>query len=166
MRMYLVAVVSGVVGVAVSAAAVWLAARAWDSLDQLWSFTGILFPVLAVWGGCALAGYVNPAFQDLPADGARRRGALLGLALLIAAFAALGAHTDYVVIARTWHPDQIDSSPAGFVYQFFHPWTLPVLAETSSTGSSSETPWFLGPILGLFVGFISALRIFRDFRIG
>jgi hypothetical protein len=105
------------------------------------------YPNSPVWRGACLS-----PLDTVPAPWPRKlyvtllTGAYVGLAMLVA----------FVVLSRTWRAGGSDQPETSLLHDLLHPWLLPPLAESSTTGNNGPpraaplpVPWWLLPGMGI-----------------
>jgi hypothetical protein len=137
--------VLGLAGVSISSLIFWWLASSDTSFDSSWLTGGAVLPLFGVYAGWRRARMANPSLEG------KFSQTRLVFILQAAFLAGLTQYLAFVIVSGVWNADVIPYEQSGFIYQLFHPDSLPSLARTSN-GVSTDSDWLAMVFLGVFAG--------------
>ncbi|MEX2115778.1 MAG: hypothetical protein WEB37_02735 [Bacteroidota bacterium] len=157
MRSWLFGMGLGLAGVLISSLLVWWLASSDTSFSQRWLTLALMVPL----GGVYLGWDRAQKAEAVTPQGINPRIIRTSYVIQGALLAALTQYLTFVIASSIWHADVIDPAQAGFLYQLFHPDSLPSLSDTRSGGSSTESGWVEMVLVGVFVGTVMTFYMTR-----
>lgn len=137
--------VLGLSGVTMSSLIFWWLALSDTSFDSSWLTGGAVLPLFGVY-----AGWRRARMADASLEGKVNQTRVVFI-LQAALLAGLTQYLAFIIVSGVWNADMIAPEHSGFMYQLFHPDSLPSLARKSG-GVSTESDWMAMVLLGVFAG--------------